>query len=140
MEQQKSIIVFDGICSLCNNFILFVVKRDVKDHFRFISLQNPNLRNYIIDSNELDFSKSDSILLIYNGTIKTKADAIAIILSELKGFKTFGILMNLLPRQFNNLFYSFIAKHRYKLFGTTESCSIIEKKLQQELYKKKILI
>ena len=42
---KKSIIVFDGICSLCNKFVLFVIKRDYNDHFRFISLQSSNKIN-----------------------------------------------------------------------------------------------
>ena len=137
---KKSIIVFDGICSLCNKFVLFVVKRDYNDHFRFISLQNPNLKNYVNSSNKIDASEADSILLInYEGNVKIKSEAIALIFCRLKGLKSLNLILNLFPSKIRNLVYSLVAKHRYKIFGKTDQCSLIEQKLYEDLYKKKIL-
>ena len=138
---KKSIIVFDGICSLCNKFVLFVVKRDYNDHFRFISLQNPNLKKYVNSSNKIDASEPDSILLInYEGNVKIKSEAIALIFCRLKGLKAFTFIINLFPNKIRNLVYSLIAKHRYKIFGKTDQCSMIEQKLHKNLYKKKMLL
>lgn len=141
MDREKSIIVFDGICSLCNKFILFVVKRDYNDHFRFISLQNPTLHKYINSSNKIDASEENSILLInHKGNVKIKSEAIALIFFRLKGLKTFTLIMNLFPNKIRNLVYSLVAKHRYKIFGKNDQCSIIEKKLHEDIFKKKMLL
>mgnify|MGYP001184388694 CR=1 FL=1 len=138
---KKSIIVFDGICSLCNKFVLFVVKRDYNDHFRFISLQNPNLKKYVNSSNKIDTSKADSILLInHEGNVKIKSEAIALIFCRLKGLKALTFIINLFPNKIRNLVYSLIAKHRYKIFGKTNQCSLIEQKLHKNLYEKKVLL
>ena len=137
---KKSIIVFDGICSLCNKFVLFVVKRDYNDHFRFISLQNPNLHKYLNIHNKIDANEANSILLInHEGIVKIKSEAIALIFCRLKGLKSLNLILNLFPNKIRNLVYSLVAKHRYKIFGKTDQCSLIEQKLYEDLYKKKML-
>ena len=138
---KKLLIVFDGNCSLCNKFVLFVVKRDYNDNFRFISLQNPNLHKYLNSSNKIDAIEANSILLInHNGDVKIKSEAIALIFCRLKGFKAFTLIINLFPNKVRNLVYSTVAKHRYKIFGTTDNCSLIEQKLHENLYKKKMIL
>ena len=140
MDRKKSIIVFDGICSLCNKFVLFVVKRDYNDHFRFISLQNPNLHKYLNRYNKIDANEANSILLInHEGIVKIKSEAIALIFCRLKGLKSLNLILNLFPNKIRNLVYSLVAKHRYKIFGKIDQCSLIEQKLYEDLYKKKML-
>ena len=141
MDRKKSIIVFDGICSLCNKFVLFVVKRDYNDHFRFISLQNPNLHKYLNSSNKIDAIEVNSILLInHEGDVKIKSEAIALIFCRLKGLKSLTLIMNFFPNKIRNLVYSLVAKYRYKIFGKTDHCSVVEQKLNEKLYKKKMLL
>lgn len=141
MNLKKSVIVFDGICSLCNKFVLFVVKRDYNDHFRFISLQNPNLHKYLNRSDKINANEINSILLINNeGIVKIKSEAIALIFCRLKGFKSLTSLINLFPNKIKNFVYSLVAKYRYKIFGKTDHCSIVEQELNDKLYKKKILL
>ena len=141
MDRKRSIIVFDGICSLCNKFVLFVVKRDYNDHFRFISLQNPNLHKYLNSSNKIDAIEANSILLInHEGDVKIKSEAIALIFYRLKGLKSLNLIMNFFPNKIRNLVYSLVAKHRYKIFGKTDHCSMLEQKLHDKLYKKKMLL
>lgn len=140
MDRKKTIIVFDGICSLCNKFVLFVVKRDYNDHFRFISLQNPNLHKYLNSYNKIDANEANSILLInHEGIVKIKSEAIALIFCRLKGLKSLNLILNLFPSKIRNLVYSLVAKHRYKIFGKTDQCSLIEQNLYEDLYKKKML-
>ena len=135
---KKLLIVFDGNCSLCNKFVLFVVKRDYNDHFRFISLQNPNLHKYL---NKIDAIEANSILLInYEGDVKIKSEAITLIFCRLKGLKSLTLIMNFFPNKIRNLVYSLVAKHRYKIFGKTDHCSMVEQKLHYKLYKKKMLL
>lgn len=141
MDRKKSIIVFDGICSLCNKFVLFVIKRDYNDHFRFISLQNPNLHKYFNSPNKIDAIEANSILLInHEGDVKIKSEAIALIFCRLKGLKSLALIMNFFPNIIRNVVYSLVAKYRYKIFGKTDHCSMVEQKLHDKLYKKKMLL
>ena len=138
---KKILIVFDGNCSLCNKFVLFVVKRDYNDHFRFISLQSPNLHKYLNSSNKIDANEANSILLInHEGSVKIKSEAIALIFCRLKGLKSLNLIVNLFPNKIRNLVYSLVAKHRYKIFGKTDQCSLVEQSLHKNLYKKKMLL
>ena len=138
---KKLLIVFDGNCSLCNKFVLFVVKRDYNDHFRFISLQNPNLHKYLNSSNKIDAIEANSILLInHEGDVKIKSEAITLTFCRLKGLKSLTLIMKFFPNKIRNLVYSLVAKHRYKIFGKTDQCSLVEQKLHYKLYKKKMLI
>ena len=137
---KKLLIVFDGNCSLCNKFVLFVVKRDYNDHFRFISLQNPNLHKYLNSSNKIDAIEPNSILLInHEGDVKIKSEAINLIFCRLKGLKSLTLIMNFFPNKIRNLVYSSVAKHRYKIFGKIDHCSMVEQKLHYKQYKKKML-
>ena len=130
---KKLLIVFDGNCSLCNKFVLFVVKRDYNDHFRFISLQNPNLHKYLNSSNKIDAIEANSILLInYEGDVKIKSEAITLIFCRLKGLKSLTLIMNFFPNKIRNLAYSIVAKHRYKIFGKINQCSILKQKLNEK--------
>ena len=141
MDRKKSIIVFDGICSLCNKFVLFVIKRDYNDNFRFISIQNPNLHKYLSSPNKIDAIEANSILLInHEGDIKIKSEAIALIFCKLKGLKSLTLIMNFFPNIIRNVVYSLVAKYRYKIFGKTDHCSMLEQKLHYKLYKKKMLL
>ena len=138
---KKLLIVFDGNCSLCNKFVLFVVKRDYNDHFRFISLQNPNLHKYLNSSNKIDAIEANSILLInHEGDVKIKSEAITLTFCRLKGLKSLTLIMKFFPNKIRNLVYSLVAKHRYKIFGKTDQCSLVEQKLHYKLYKKKMLL
>ena len=138
---KKLLIVFDGNCSLCNKFVLFVVKRDYNDYFRFISLQNPNLHKYLNSSNKIDAIEANSILLInHEGDVKIKSEAITLTFCRLKGLKFLTLIMKFFPNKIRNLVYSLVAKHRYKIFGKTDQCSLVEQKLHYKLYKKKMLL
>ena len=116
---------------------MFVVKRDYNDHFRFISLQNPNLHKYLNSSNKIDAIEANSILLInHEGDVKIKSEAINLIFCRLKGLKSLTLIMNFFPNKIRNLVYSLVAKHRYKIFGKIDHCSMVEQKLHYKQYKK----
>jgi len=122
--KNKKIILFDGVCNLCNNAVLKVIKYDKKNIFLFTSLQSKTgqeICNYL----KIDISKIDSIILYEPGiAYEIKSTAALQIMNDFGGLWSFSQLFLLLPEGFRNIVYNYIAKNRYKWFGKKESCMI----------------
>ncbi|WP_223034511.1 thiol-disulfide oxidoreductase DCC family protein [Hanstruepera marina] len=121
---EKSLILFDGVCNLCNSSVQYVIKHDKKDHFLFAPLQSEIGQN-IINHYNLDTSKVDSILVYSEEKgISYKSTAALKIASKL-GFpiNTLSIFF-IVPLFIRNWVYDFIAKNRYKWFGKQNECMI----------------
>ena len=125
LEKHKKLILFDGVCNLCNNSVLYVIKRDKKNTFMFAPLQS-EIGKEIIEKFNIDTTKTDSILL-YNperDKINYKSKAALKIASQL-GFPTNILAIFLIiPSFISNWVYDFIAKNRYKWYGKKEACMI----------------
>ncbi|MEM9362163.1 MAG: thiol-disulfide oxidoreductase DCC family protein [Bacteroidota bacterium] len=130
MEKDKKLILFDGVCNLCNGAIQFVIKRDKKDTFRYAALQS-EIGKKLIEERGIDTSKVDSIILIEPGVAYfTKSDAALHIAQEFGGlWKALGIF-TWIPRIIRDGVYDFIAKNRYKWFGREDACMIPTPELQ----------
>ena len=121
---NKKIILFDGVCNLCNGFVQFVIKYDKKDIFRFVALQS-ELGIEIIKSIGLDNKNIDSVVLYESKTLfEIKSDAALKILEKLGGIFKITFLLKVFPLFFRNFVYDFIAKNRYKWLGKRENCLI----------------
>lgn len=122
-EREHKIVLFDGVCNLCNSSVTFIIKRDKKDRFRFAALQEEIGSNLIAEF-DLDRSKVDSILLIDGGNIYIKSSAALRIAKQLSGGWPLLYGFMVLPRFFRNWIYDIIARNRYKWFGKKDSCMI----------------
>ena len=128
-KKVHSIILFDGVCNLCNNSINFVIRHDPKDYFRFCALQTTTgqllLKKYNIDPKE-----TDSIILIENESAYTKATAALKIAKKLD--KAWPLLYGFIitPAFIRNIVYDFIARNRYKWYGKKEHCMVPTPKLK----------
>lgn len=120
---NKKIILFDGVCNLCNTTVVFVIKRDAKDMFRFVALQSEK-GTALVNEYGIDTTKLDSVLLLDKSTYYYKSSAILQISKHLsKGWPMLQIGY-ILPKFLRDLLYDFIAKNRYKWFGKKEACMI----------------
>lgn len=124
IEKGKKIILFDGVCNLCNASINFVIKRDKKDLFRYASLQS-EVGQKLISERNIDIKNIDSILLIDPSVAYYhKSTAALHIAKQLSGFYPFLSVLIILPRFFRDWIYDIVARNRYKWFGKKESCMI----------------
>jgi len=119
----KGIIIFDGYCNLCSGLVQFLIKRDSKDCFRFISLQSESAKQ-ILSPFRILSDYSESIILIADDKIHTKSDAVLKIASLLGGFWVLFSVFKIVPGFIRDYFYDLIAKHRYKWFGKKKNCFI----------------
>jgi len=120
---QPVIILFDGVCNLCNGAVQFIIRRDPGQRFRFASLQSAAgqelLQRYGVDATVLY-----SIMVIDDGVLYQRSDAALRIARYLSGLWPVLAIFRILPRPFRDAVYNYIATHRYKWFGKREACMI----------------
>jgi len=132
LPKDKKIILFDGICNLCNTSVRFIIRHDKKDVFRFVSLQT-KLGKEILNHIGVDIKTIDSIVLYEPGiAYYIKSEAAFKIANELNGLYKFLSFFSVLPKSITNLLYDYIAKNRYKWFGKKESCMIPHSELKSK--------
>ena len=121
---DKKIILFDGVCNLCNEAVLTIIKHDHKNKFVFTALQSSTGKK-IIQELHIDISIIDSIILFYPKTsYNSKSTAALKIMSDFGGFWKLSKLGWIFPLVFRDFIYDYIAKNRYKWFGKKDNCMI----------------
>ena len=125
--RAKRIIIYDGGCILCNNFVQWVIKRDQKGAFHFTTLQS-DLGQQLITEHQV---KGDTVVLWDNGKVYTKSDVALNVLSHLSVIWWIFIPLKLLPSVFRNAVYDWIAKNRYNWFGKYDSCLLPDPSIRE---------
>lgn len=121
---KKKIVLFDGVCNLCDRSVQFIIKHDKKDEFRFATLQG-EIGNSLMQKRNIDTSRIDSIILIEPGVAYyTKSDAALQIGMHLKGYRTISKLLYLIPSKLRDIVYDIVARNRYKWYGKKEACLV----------------
>lgn len=129
--KTKKIILFDGVCNLCNSSVQFIIERDTKNVFLFSSLQS-DFGQKILKENNLNEKNFDSIILIDEDKIYQKSDAALRIAKELQSPIKYFNLFLILPQFLRDFGYDLIAKNRYKFFGKQESCWLPTEELKNK--------
>ncbi len=124
MKNGNKIILFDGVCNLCNGAVLFVIKRDKKDTFRYAALQS-DIGQKLTKERGIDTEKVDSIILIEPGVAYyTKSTAALKIALDFGGVWKLLHILTWLPEGFRNRIYDYVAQNRYKWYGKKDQCMI----------------
>ncbi|GAA3606043.1 DCC1-like thiol-disulfide oxidoreductase family protein [Flavivirga amylovorans] len=124
IPKHKKLILFDGVCNLCNTSVQYVINHDKKNVFMFAPLQS-DIGKRIIERFNIDTQKTDSILLYTpENSIVSKSTAALKIATHL-GFpqNLMGVFF-IIPPFIRNWVYNYIAKNRYKWYGKKEACMI----------------
>ncbi len=122
MQTKKHIILFDGICNLCNGAVNFILKRDKKKQFRFVALQSEKGIG-LISKFEIA-PETDSIILIVNNHVYTESDAAIEIAKLLPALWNWLSVFKIIPKKVRDGIYKWIAKNRYRWFGKRKTCRI----------------
>lgn len=132
IPSNKKVILFDGVCNLCNDSVLKVIKYDIKNQFVFTSLQS-DIGKEITEYLGVDTSKIDSIIL-YEPSVAyyIKSTAALKIMNDFGGIWKLTQVFGILPEGLRNIVYDYIAKNRYKWFGKKEACMIPSKEIQEK--------
>lgn len=123
MNENKPIILFDGVCNLCNSSVQFVLKRDKQGLFRFASLQSDAGRIFL-ERHGLPTDDFNSFILVEGEKVYSRSTAALKVTSRLDGgWKLLGIFW-VVPSFIRDIVYDFIAKNRYRFFGKREHCML----------------
>ena len=132
-KKNSKVILFDGVCNLCNNSVKFIIKNDKNNIFKFAPLQSEygiNVQNrHNINTNEIN-----SIILIDGEKIYTKSNAALHIAKDLNAPYFVFYIFIIIPVFIRNFIYDLIAKNRYKWFGKMESCMIPSNELKSKFF------
>ena len=120
-----NIVLFDGVCNLCNSTILFLIKHDTNHNLHFSATQTESGKKLMRHYNILDEEKS--VFFIKEGIVFSKSNAVIEIAKQITGWPHIFKYGNLFPAFIRDGFYNLIAKNRYALMGTRDSCSVPSK-------------
>lgn len=130
LPPNKKIILFDGLCNLCDAAVQFVIQHDKKDLFRFVALQS-ELGQEILKHIGINPANIDSVILYEPGiAYYYKSTAAIEIAKSLGGFWHLGTAFRIIPTGIRNQLYDYIAKNRYKWYGKKETCFIPTEELK----------
>ncbi|TGV04056.1 thiol-disulfide oxidoreductase DCC family protein [Flavivirga rizhaonensis] len=124
LPKHKKLILFDGVCNLCNTSVQYVIKHDKKNIFMFAPLQS-DIGKRIIERFNIDTKKTDSILLyIPKSSLVSKSTAALKIAMHLGFPQNLMRVFFIIPPFIRNWVYDYIAKNRYKWYGKKDACMI----------------
>lgn len=117
MSYKYPIVLYDGVCHLCHHSVSWIIERDSKKVFKFLPIQ------WIYS-----LPKYDSVLLYWQGKIYNKSAATIEVLGILSGkYILLARLLSIVPNFIRNWMYDIIARNRYRWFGLSDSCVILDK-------------
>ncbi len=123
MKKEKPILLFDGVCNLCNGAVNFVMKRDDKKQFYFLALQSEKGKE-LVAINNISL-ETDSVILILENQVYLESEAVIQIVGLLHFPWNLFSVFQIIPVKIRNSIYSWIAKNRYRWFGKRNSCRVL---------------
>jgi predicted DCC family thiol-disulfide oxidoreductase YuxK len=122
-EQRSSVVLFDGVCNMCNRSVQFIIARDPALHFRFAGLESEAARR-VLGESAAGGPLPDSMALIDQGRVYARSTAALRIARRLSFPWPLVYALIVVPRPLRDLFYDVIARNRYRWFGKRDACLI----------------
>lgn len=123
MNNRSPVILFDGVCNLCNQSVQFIIRKDKKKQFYFASLQGQTGQD-LLDRFDLSKDHFSSFVLVQNDKVYTKSTAVLRLMKLLGGWWKLWYAFAIVPPFIRDAAYSFVAANRYRWFGKRESCML----------------
>jgi predicted DCC family thiol-disulfide oxidoreductase YuxK len=125
-ETPRPIVLYDGVCGLCNLAVQFLLKRDRHDRLRFASLQS-DFAAKLLERHGLNNADLDTVYAVINyetpnEAVLAKGDAFLLFAKAIGGVWNIARLASIIPRPIRNALYDLVARHRYRIFGKYETC------------------
>lgn len=117
------VILFDGVCNLCNSSVQYVINHDPSEQFQFASLQS-EAGQALLAKHHLPLAGFDSFVLIENDKAYTQSTAAIRVARKLKGPVNLLAVFIIIPAFIRDVLYKFVAANRYKWFGKKDSCML----------------
>lgn len=124
VKDNHPVILFDGVCNLCNASVQFIIKRDPAEKFRFASLQSSYAKSLLAPLGLDPEKELFSIILVEQGRLYRRSDAALRIARQLTGLWPIVYALKIIPRFVRDSVYNWIARNRYRFFGKKDECMI----------------
>jgi predicted DCC family thiol-disulfide oxidoreductase YuxK len=133
MTSTGPILLFDGVCNLCNSLVRFIARRDNGYRIRFVLL-NSEAGELLMRGINTDHHTVDSVVYIKNGKYFLKSSAVLHLLKDIgNGWRLLYVFI-LIPKFIRDFFYDLVARTRYRIFGKTDSCIIHQDKVMKRFF------
>jgi len=124
MDGISKVILFDGVCNICNSSVNFIIDRDPKKEFRFAALQSETGQRLLSSIPATSLQDFDSVVLIEGDRVYKKSTAALRIARRLPGIWSWLYIFIIIPKFLRDPVYDLIANNRYRWFGKKDSCRI----------------
>ncbi|MNC49057.1 hypothetical protein D3C76_26580 [compost metagenome] len=121
--ENKSVVLIDGVCHLCQGLVRFIIPRDPKGRILFAPLQSEVSRTLMKDSSLVPGQLS-TVVLLENGVCYMESAAVLRIARKLRFPWPAAYLLMVIPRPLRNALYRLVARNRYRWFGRDEQCMV----------------
>jgi len=127
---KNPIVLYDGVCGLCNRLVQFLLKRDKRDRLRYAALQS-DFAAKVLKRHGLDPKDLDTVHVVMNyeeadERVLVRSTAVVEAVKELGGVWKIAALGKIVPRPLRDLAYKFVAQNRYRVFGKFQTCMLPE--------------
>ena len=129
-ELDQPILLFDGVCNLCNGFVRFVVQFDDAGEFLFAPLQS-DVGQELSRRHGLETEDFDSVVLVEDGAVYTKSEAVLRVSRRLDGPLPLLSAFSVVPTGLSDRVYDLVAENRYRVFGKKDACPVPEPELRE---------
>jgi predicted DCC family thiol-disulfide oxidoreductase YuxK len=124
------IVLYDGVCGLCNRLVQFLLKRDQQDRLRYAALQS-DFAIKVLKRHGLDPKDLDTVHVILNyeeadERVLARSEAILTVVNQLGGIWKIAAVGKVVPRPIRDWVYKLVAQNRYRMFGKFETCMLPE--------------
>lgn len=127
------VVMFDGVCNLCDGFVQFILNNEKDQKLMFTSLQSET-GQALLTKNGLPADFTESVVVYENGKIHKKSEAVFRVMKHLKSPYSFLNVFKIVPKFARNYVYDFVAKNRYRWFGQKDECMIPSPELRSRFY------
>ncbi len=118
--REDGVILYDGVCIFCSRWVRFVATRDVAEKFRFTAIQSDYGRR-LAETFGIDATSPDTNAVVLDGQALFKSDAAIAVISSLPHWR-WARAFTLVPMILRDAVYDLVARNRYRIFGTYETC------------------
>ena len=119
---HTNLVLFDGVCNLCNGFVKFLIRQDHRQVLSYGTLQSEEIQKILMNAKFV--GNSDTVVYMRHGSIFTRSSAVLRILRDLGGLWHIVVTMYVIPRAFRDYIYRYIARNRHRIWGKRKSCMV----------------
>lgn len=128
-RSDEFVLLFDGVCNLCNGAVGFILKHDRRGQIKFCPLQSEKGKALMLQ-HDLDSEQLDTLVYLKQGVALVKSRAVISVLADMGWIWKSGNLFKIIPPVIGDFIYGMVAKFRYRVFGKREQCMVPSDKLK----------